>query len=147
METATESAAVKTVGLGSPSADRGGERESYDRSRQQQLAGHETLLLTFLIRIHHRIAGLCADARPMCHLGKTYLIFDRLRRDQRDTIWAYVARNLSRPLAYSAAGRDKPGSGSRGLGDPAAAGLAGLALLRRAHAEASRDPEELTRLH
>jgi hypothetical protein len=32
---------------------------------------------------------------------------------------------------------DKPGSGSWGLGDPAAAGLA---LLRRAHAEASRDP-------
>src|SRR5689334_16834016 len=29
-------------------------------------------------------------------------------------------------------------------GDPAAAGLA---LLRRAHAEASREPEELTRLH
>jgi hypothetical protein len=41
-------------------------------------------------------------------------------------------------------GRDKSGSGSWGLGDPAAAGLA---LLRRAHAEASRDPEELTRLH
>ena len=37
-------------------------------------------------------------------LGKTYLVFDRLRRDKRDTIWAYVARNLSRPLAYSAAG-------------------------------------------
>jgi hypothetical protein len=37
-------------------------------------------------------------------LGKTYLIFDRLRRDKRDTIWAYVARNLSRPLAYSASG-------------------------------------------
>jgi hypothetical protein len=69
---------------------------------------------------------------------------DRLRRDQRDMIRAYVARNLPRPLAYSAAGRDKPGSGSWGLGDPAAAGLA---LLRRAHAEASRYPEELTRLH
>jgi hypothetical protein len=37
-------------------------------------------------------------------LGKTYLTFDRLRREHRDTIWAYVARNLSRPLAYSAAG-------------------------------------------
>jgi hypothetical protein len=37
-------------------------------------------------------------------LGKTYVTFDRLRRDKRDTIWAYVARNLSRPLAYSAAG-------------------------------------------
>jgi hypothetical protein len=78
METATEAAAVKTVGLGSPSADRGGERESYDRSRQQQLAGHETLLLTFLIRIHHRIAGMCADARPMCLL-KTVGWLDGIR--------------------------------------------------------------------
>ncbi len=37
-------------------------------------------------------------------LGKTYVSFDQLRRDRRDTIWAYVARNLSRPLAYSATG-------------------------------------------
>jgi hypothetical protein len=37
-------------------------------------------------------------------LGKTYVTFDRLRREHRDTIWAYVARNLSRPLAFSAGG-------------------------------------------
>ncbi len=37
-------------------------------------------------------------------MGKTYLVFDKLRRDGRDSVWAYVARNLSRPLAYSAAG-------------------------------------------
>jgi SAM-dependent methyltransferase len=37
-------------------------------------------------------------------LGKTYVTFDKLRREGRDTVWAYVARNLSRPLAYSAAG-------------------------------------------
>lgn len=37
-------------------------------------------------------------------LGKTYVTFDRLRREGRDTIWAYVARNLSRPLALSAGG-------------------------------------------
>lgn len=35
-------------------------------------------------------------------LGKTYVTFDRLRREGRDTVWAYVARNLSRPLAFSA---------------------------------------------
>src|SRR5580704_14621087 len=34
-----EAAAVKTTGLGSPSADRGGQRESNDRNRQQQLTG------------------------------------------------------------------------------------------------------------
>jgi len=37
-------------------------------------------------------------------LGKTYVTFDRLRREGRDTVWAYVARNLSRPLAFSAGG-------------------------------------------
>src|SRR6185312_15429323 len=34
-------------------------------------------------------------------LGKTYVTFDRLRKEGRDTIWAYVARNLSRPLFLS----------------------------------------------
>ncbi|MFM8748230.1 MAG: N-6 DNA methylase [Aestuariivirga sp.] len=37
-------------------------------------------------------------------MGKTYVVFDRLRREGRDSVWAYVARNLSRPLAFSAAG-------------------------------------------
>lgn len=37
-------------------------------------------------------------------MGKTYVVFDKLRRDGRDSVWAYVARNLSRPLAFSAAG-------------------------------------------
>ncbi len=37
-------------------------------------------------------------------VGETYTVFDRLRREGRDTVWAYVARNLSRPLALSAAG-------------------------------------------
>lgn len=37
-------------------------------------------------------------------LGKTYETFHRLRKEGRDSVWAYVARNLSRPLAYSASG-------------------------------------------
>jgi SAM-dependent methyltransferase len=37
-------------------------------------------------------------------MGKTYVVFDRLRQEGRDSVWAYVARNLSRPLALSAAG-------------------------------------------
>lgn len=37
-------------------------------------------------------------------LGETYLTLDKLTREGRDTIWTYVARNLSRPLAYSARG-------------------------------------------
>ena len=34
-------------------------------------------------------------------LGETYELFDRLRREGRDTIWSYVARNLSRPLSLA----------------------------------------------
>jgi hypothetical protein len=37
-------------------------------------------------------------------LGKTYLVYDELRKIGRDSIWSYVARNLSRPLAFSARG-------------------------------------------
>ncbi len=37
-------------------------------------------------------------------LGKTYVTFDRLRREGRDSVWAYVVRNLSRPLAFSTGG-------------------------------------------
>lgn len=35
-------------------------------------------------------------------LGNTYVTFDKLRREGRDSVWAYVARNLSRPLFFSA---------------------------------------------
>jgi len=36
-------------------------------------------------------------------LRQTYEKIDALRRDKRDTIWSYVARNLSRPLYQSSA--------------------------------------------
>ncbi|MBL8652514.1 MAG: N-6 DNA methylase [Sphingopyxis sp.] len=39
--------------------------------------------------------------RAIRDLGATYEIFDRLRREGRDTIWSYVARNLSRPLSLA----------------------------------------------
>jgi len=53
---------------------------------------------------HYRADVTAEQKLAIEDLGKTYVTFDRLRRDRRDTIWAYVARNLSRPLAYSAAG-------------------------------------------
>jgi SAM-dependent methyltransferase len=53
---------------------------------------------------HYRADVTEEQARAIEDLGKTYLVFDRLRREGRDSVWAYVARNLSRPLAYSAAG-------------------------------------------
>ena len=39
--------------------------------------------------------------RAIRDLGVTYELFDRLRREGRDTIWSYVARNLSRPLSLA----------------------------------------------
>jgi hypothetical protein len=42
------------------------------------------------------------EEQALLDLAPTYEIYDRLRREGRDTIWSYVARNLSRPLAFSA---------------------------------------------
>jgi SAM-dependent methyltransferase len=53
---------------------------------------------------HYRADVTREQAQAILDLGKTYVTFDRLRRQGRDTVWAYVARNLSRPLAFSAAG-------------------------------------------
>jgi N-6 DNA Methylase len=58
-----------------------------------------------LIRItqQHYRAGVTEEQKlAIADLGKTYLTFDKLRREGRDSIWAYVARNLSRPLFFSA---------------------------------------------
>lgn len=60
-----------------------------------------------LIRIteQHYRAGVTEEQKLAANdLGETYVIFDRLRREGRDSVWAYVARNLSRPLAISASG-------------------------------------------
>lgn len=70
-----------------------------DMSREQVEAA--------LVRIteQHYKADLTDEQRlAITDLGKTYVTFDRLRREGRDTIWAYVARNLSRPLAFSSGG-------------------------------------------
>ena len=44
------------------------------------------------------------ERNAVTDLGATFLIYDRLRREGRDSVWSYVARNLSRPLAYSSGG-------------------------------------------
>lgn len=45
-----------------------------------------------------------AERNAVTDLGATFLIYDQLRREGRDSVWSYVARNLSRPLAYSSGG-------------------------------------------
>lgn len=53
---------------------------------------------------HYRADVTREQELAICDLGKTYVTFDKLRREGRDSVWAYVARNLSRPLAFSAGG-------------------------------------------
>jgi hypothetical protein len=53
---------------------------------------------------HYRADVTQEQTLAIKDLGKTYVTFDKLRREGRDSVWAYVARNLSRPLAFSASG-------------------------------------------
>jgi hypothetical protein len=46
-----------------------------------------------------------ADEGVLADLAETYKLYDELRRTDRNSIWAYVARNLSRPLYLSADAR------------------------------------------
>lgn len=53
----------------------------------------------------HYKRDLTAEERiAIGDLGATYETFHRLRLEGRDTIWSYVARNLSRPLALASGG-------------------------------------------
>lgn len=70
-----------------------------DRSREQLEAQ-----LRRITEQHYKADLTEEQAVAIGDLGKTYVTFDRLRRTGRDTIWGYVARNLSRPLAFSAGG-------------------------------------------
>jgi hypothetical protein len=42
-----------------------------------------------------------AETEGVREMVATYVTFEKLRRDGRDSVWTYVARNLSRPLALS----------------------------------------------
>jgi len=82
--------------------------KAIERMRTGSLEGlTRTQIEAALYRIteqHYRADVTREQELAIGDLGATYVIFDRLRKERRDTIWAYVARNLSRPLAYSASG-------------------------------------------
>ncbi len=50
---------------------------------------------------HYKRDMTKAEAEGVREMVATYATFDQLRRDGRDSVWTYVARNLSRPLALS----------------------------------------------
>jgi hypothetical protein len=49
---------------------------------------------------HYRRAPTEQEATALADLAATYKTFDDLRKAGRNSIWTYVARNLTRPLAY-----------------------------------------------
>ncbi len=57
--------------------------------------------LTQIIREHYKRELAKEEKEAVTDLGATYLVFDELRKSGRDSVWTYVARNLSRPLALS----------------------------------------------
>jgi len=57
--------------------------------------------LTQIVREHYKRELTKEEKEAVTDLGATYLVFDQLRKSGRDSVWTYVARNLSRPLALS----------------------------------------------
>jgi N-6 DNA Methylase len=50
----------------------------------------------------HVMRGLTdEEQRGVADMTKAYGVMSKLKREGRDTVWSYVARNLSKPLAYS----------------------------------------------
>jgi len=84
----------------------------FDKAIERMRSGSEsgmtrTQIEAALHRIteqHYRADVTQEQKLAIKDLGKTYVTFDKLRREGRDSVWAYVARNLSRPLAFSASG-------------------------------------------
>lgn len=84
----------------------------FDKAIERMRTGSETGLNRLQIEAtlhkiteqHYRADVTKEQADAIVDLGQTYVTFDRLRREGRDSVWAYVARNLSRPLFLSAGG-------------------------------------------
>jgi SAM-dependent methyltransferase len=53
---------------------------------------------------HYKRDLIAEERTAIGDLGATYETFHKLRLEGRDTIWSYVARNLSRPLALASGG-------------------------------------------
>ena len=58
-------------------------------------------VFTLEVERHHKRDILPAEADAVGEMVATYAVFDDLRRQGRDSVWTYVARNLSRPLALA----------------------------------------------
>ncbi|MGH6842570.1 MAG: N-6 DNA methylase [Methylocella sp.] len=89
--------------------------ERMRRGSEESLTRAQIEAALFRITEQHYRADVTEEQKlAIKDLGKTYLVFDKLRREGRDSVWAYVARNFSRPLFFSASG----GWASTVIGNP-----------------------------
>lgn len=58
-------------------------------------------VFTLEIERHYKRDITPMEAEGVIEMGATYAVFDELCRQGRDSVWTYVARNLSRPLALA----------------------------------------------
>ena len=75
---------------------RRGSEEGLKRSQIETMIDHEA-------KRHHLRALDEEEILAISDMGKAYEVMHRLKKEGRDSVWTYVARNLSKPLAYSAA--------------------------------------------
>lgn len=72
-----------------------------EASEQGQSRKEAEAIFDLEIQRHYRRDLTKAEELGVTDMGATYLVFDQLRREGRDSVWTYVARNLSRPLALA----------------------------------------------
>ena len=84
-------------------SERGLSRAEVEARIEQVIRGHYDYQNASLLNVDFRVYGR-AEELAVSDIGATYLVYDKLRREGRDSIWSYVARNLSRPLSYSIQG-------------------------------------------
>jgi hypothetical protein len=76
-------------------------REASDRDQRADAYGAAGKRI---VEQHHKRDLTSDEESGLVDLGRTFKTYDALRRAGRNSIWTYVARNLSRPLAFSAFG-------------------------------------------
>jgi hypothetical protein len=68
----------------------------------QKLSARQIVpVFTLEVERHHKRDILKAEQDAIKELTESYVVFTELVRQGRDSVWTYVARNLSRPLALS----------------------------------------------
>lgn len=76
-------------------------RQGSERKPRKMSSQQIELAFRREIERHYKRDMIKAENEGVAEMVATYVAFDKLREDGRDSVWSYVARNLSRPLALS----------------------------------------------